>query len=342
MPDWLRGLVEKRRQAEKTALRLAAIVDSSSDAILGKTLDGSITSWNEGAERLLGYTATEMIGRSVRSLIPPSRQSEEHDILAAIPTGERIDHYETVRLHKNGRAIDVSVTISPIRDPDGHVSGASSIVRDITERKKHEEQIELLLREVNHRAKNLLGLVQAIAAQTTAADRDDFIARFKERLQALAAGQDLLVQSQWRGVEMADLVRSQLAHFKDLLGGRITLEGPSLRVSAGAAQALGMALHELLTNAAKYGALSNDAGRVAITWGIGEDRARGTYFHLSWGESGGPPVSAPARHGFGTTVVGQIPRVQLEAEVAHEYARAGVSWRLVCRAEKVLELGQTP
>jgi two-component sensor histidine kinase len=146
---------------------------------------------------------------------------------------------------------------------------------------------------------------------------------------ALVTSQDLLVQSQWRGVEMADLVRSQLVHFKDLLGGRITLQGPPLPVSAEAAQPLGMSLHELLTNAAKYGALSNDAGRVAITWGMSEDRARGTYFHLSWVETGGPPVSAPARQGFGTTIVEQIPRVQLEAEVAHDYARAGVSWRLV-------------
>jgi two-component sensor histidine kinase len=231
----------------------------------------------------------------------------------------------------------VSVTISPIRDPDGHVSGASSIVRDITERKKHEEQIELLLREVNHRAKNLLGLVQAIASQTIAADRDDFIARFTERLQALAASQDLLVQSQWRGVEMADLVRSQLAHFKDLMGGRITLEGPAVRVSAEAAQSLGMALHELLTNAAKYGALSGDAGRVTITWRMSEDRVRGKRFHLSWIESGGPPVTAPTRHGFGTAVVEQIPQMQLEAEVAHDYTPRGVSWRIVCPAEKVLD-----
>jgi PAS domain S-box-containing protein len=239
--------VGQRRRAEEIALRLAAIVDSSSDAILGKTLDGSITSWNEGAERLLGHTAAEMIGRSVRCLIPPSRQSEEDDSLASIATGKRITHYETARLHKDGRAIDVSVTISPIRDPDGRVIGASSIVRDITEHKEHEEQIQLLLREVNHRAKNLLGVVHAMVSQTTAADRDDFIARFKERLQALAASQDLLVQSQWRGVELADLVRSQLALFKDLIGGRITLHGPRLRISASAAQSLCMALHELLT-----------------------------------------------------------------------------------------------
>jgi PAS domain S-box-containing protein len=329
--------VERRRQAEQTALRLAAIVASSSDAILGKTLDGSITSWNEGAERLLGYPASEMLGRSGRCLIPASRQSEEDDSLASIATGEHVSQYETVRLHKDGRAIDVSVTISPIRDPDGRVSGASSIVRDITERKRHEEQIELLLREVNHRAKNLLGLVQAIASQTTAPDRDDFIARFKERLQALAASQDLLVQSQWRGVDMADLVRSQLAHFNDLMGDRITVEGPPVRVSAGAAQVLSMALHELLTNAAKYGALSNDAGRVKVTWGMSEDRAGGKRFQLGWVESGGPPVTAPARHGFGTTLVEQIPHVQLEADVAHDYTPAGVSWRLICPLEKILE-----
>src|SRR5208337_1661953 len=156
-------------------------------------------------------------------------------------------------------------------DAAGRPTNIIVLVTDITERKRYEEQIRLLLHEVNHRAKNMLALVQAVARQTVATRPDDFIARFGERIQALAAAQDLLVRSEWKGVDLGELVHSQLAHFKDLAGTRIALTGPPLLISASAAQTIGMALHELATNAGKYGALTTRDGRVEVEWSL--DRA---------------------------------------------------------------------
>jgi two-component sensor histidine kinase len=139
-------------------------------------------------------------------------------------------------------------------------------MEDISAQKAYEEQIRLLMREANHRAKNILSIVQAIARQTTAREPEDFIRRFTERLQALSANQDLLVRNEWHGVDVEDLARAQLAHFADLVGSRIATHGPKLRLNAAAAQAIGLAMHELATNAGKYGALSTGKGRVDVGW----------------------------------------------------------------------------
>src|SRR5262249_10816826 len=154
---------------------------------------------------------------------------------------------------------------------------------------------QLLMREVNHRAKNMLSLVQAIARQTAAREPEDFIGCFTERIQALAANQDLLIRNEWKGVDVEDLVRAQLAPFADRVGSRIAVDGPKLRLSATAAQAIGLTLHELATNAGKYGALSTDRGCVDICWGAG-----GNVFAMSWTERDGLPVSPPERRGFGS------------------------------------------
>jgi two-component sensor histidine kinase len=177
------------------------------------------------------------------------------------------------------------------------------IAQDVTEQKAHEEQVRLLMREVNHRAKNMLSLVQPVARQTAAREPEDFIGRFTERIQALAANQDLLVRNEWQGVDVKDLVRAQLAHFADLVGSRIAVDGPRLRLNAAAAQAIGLALHELATNAGKYGALWMDAGRVDVRC-----RLDGHVFAMNWIESNGPPVSPLERLGFGSTVVDSVEK----------------------------------
>ena len=148
--------------------RLAAIVQFSDDAIISKDLDGIITSWNKGAERLFGYSAEDTIGKSIAILIPPERHHEEHTILGRIRRGDRIEHYETVRQHKDGSLIDVSLTISPMRDAEGKIVGASKIARDITERRRSEAQMSILAREAEHRAKNLLANVKAIVGLSQA------------------------------------------------------------------------------------------------------------------------------------------------------------------------------
>ncbi len=212
---------------------------------------------------------------------------------------------------------------------------------DITERKLNEDHIRSLMREVNHRSKNILALAQAIARQTFTTKPDEFIERFGERLELLAANHDLLVKNEWKGVRLDDLVRSQLAHFKDLLGARIIVKGAPLIVSASAAQALGMALHELATNAGKYGALSNNAGRVEISWSADQAGEAEAYFEMSWIESGGPPVELPHGAGFGSTVTGPMLESSLDAHAELDYAASGVVWRMRCPVENVLK-GSAP
>src|SRR5215510_2606418 len=182
-----------------------------------------------------------------------------------------------------------------LRDAAGRPESIIALATNVTERKKNEECIALLMREVNHRSKNLLMLVQAIARQTNAPE--DFLHHFDERIQALAAGDDLLVKNEWKGVDFEDLARSQLAHVIDPTGARIRLSGPPILVSASAAQTLGMALHELATNAGKYGALSNQTGRVALFWNIKESPSGGL-FTVDWREADGPPVTEPSHSGF--------------------------------------------
>jgi two-component sensor histidine kinase/PAS domain-containing protein len=207
-------------------------------------------------------------------------------------------------------------------------------VADITERKEHEEQVQLLMREVNHRAKNMLSVVDAIAHQTASKNPDDFIKRFSDRIQALSANQDLLVRSDWAGVDVEDLTRAQLAHFADLVGSRIVVDGPKLRLKPASAQAIGLALHELATNAGKYGALSTNGGRVAVCWGIDAET-----LSMSWTESDGPTVSAPKRRGFGTMVMESMAERSMNGKVDLDYAPSGLTWRLTCPAADALESG---
>jgi PAS domain S-box-containing protein len=457
--------ITSRVLAERAASHLAAVVESSDDAILSIDLKGIIGTFNQAAKQLFGYTAEEVIGKPVTMLIPPDRQHEEPEILSRIGRGERVHHFETVRRRKDGTLIDISLTVSPVKDDQGKIIGASRIGRDIThrklaeaklreserrfremiaelpaavltvdgegrlthynragldlagrvprlsidrwcigwrlyhadgtampyeespmavairtgrslqgaemiverpdgvrklvtsyptvmrnekghivgglnilfditERKRNEERITLLLNEVDHRSKNILSVVRAIAKQTAISTPDQFLTRFSERLQTLAASHDLLVRSRWQGVEIFDLIRTQLAHFEDLLGSRIKLDGPSFQLSVTAAQTLGMIVHELATNAAKYGALSNDLGQVKVCWDAPSD-----VFTISWTERGGPNVVAPNRHGFGSIVVKTMAESSLDGDVDLDFAPTGVRWRVVCPLSSVCSTG---
>jgi PAS domain S-box-containing protein len=293
--------VTERRQAEIDAARLAAIVASSDDAIVSKTLDGVVTSWNGGATRIFGYEPEEMIGQPIIRIIPPELLAEEEDILARIRRGERVDHFDTVRVRKDGRRISVSLTISPILAPGGAVIGASKVARDITERRQSEELQALLVRELNHRVKNTLATIQAIARQSLRAAPDPaaFVASFTGRIQALSRAHDLLVQGRMRGAELADLVREQV----DLGSGdpRIAWSGPAVTLDSRVAVQMALVLHELATNARKYGALAVPTGRLAIRWTTVASKQR--ELRLEWTESGVPSVAVPSSAGFGTTLI---------------------------------------
>lgn len=227
--------------------------------------------------------------------------------------------------------------VSLLRDSAGRPANILALVTDITERKRQEDQITLLMREVNHRSKNMLTVVQAVARQTVAANPEDFLDRFGKRVEALAASQDLLVKNAWMGADFGDLVRSQLAHFEDLICTRIKLQGPPLFVSAAAAQAIGMVLHELATNAGKYGALANANSRVGIEWGLERANAGAPTFVLSWREQGVHPITAPCKRGFGSAVICEMAELSLDAKVELDFPATGLIWRLQCPAAQVLE-----
>lgn len=297
--------VTERHKMER---HLAAIVASSDDAIISKSLDGTIRSWNAGAERIFGYTADEMIGHQILKIIPPELHEEEFEILARLRRGERIEHFETVRVAKDGRRVDISLTVSPVRGSLGDVVGASKVARDITERKRNEALQQLLIGELNHRVKNTLATVQAIAAQTVrrASSPAEFAVSFNGRLQSLARTHDLLTHSSWAGADLASLVRDQVV-LGGPEGGRVALAGPHVFLEPQAALHLALVLHELGTNARKHGALSLPHGRVSLHWEVrtlsDAGAAANRELRLHWQESGGPPVSVPSSHGFGTTLI---------------------------------------
>ena len=293
----------QRGRAEDDVRRLASIIENSDDAIVSKDLDGTITSWNSGAERLFGYSAAEAIGRPVTMLMPPDRIDEEPGIIARIRRGERIEHYDTVRRRKDGTLIDISLSVSPVKDASGRIIGASKIARDITDRKRAEQQQQLLVGEIKHRIKNTLATVQAIARQTMRGAPEEEREAFNARLMALADAHDLLTLERWNRAALRDVVDRALKPFQQRHNARILVQGPDdVWVDAQKSSLLTMALHELATNAVKYGSLSNHYGIVRLQWEVlaEEDVQRA---RISWREIGGPLVIAPERKGFGSFLI---------------------------------------
>jgi PAS domain S-box-containing protein len=436
----------------------AAIIENSLDAIVSKDLDGIVQSWNPAAERILGWSAGDMIGTSILAVIPADLHEEEDRILERIRAGAVVPRFETKRLHKDGRLVPLEVTISPVRDRLGNVVGASKIAGDISEtvelrarladserqfrmlannipqlawiagadgsifwynerwynytgttldqmfgwgwtsvhhpdhvervksriqrswdtgvewedtfplkgadgnyrwflsrakplldddgnvwrwfgtntdithQRESEETIRLLMGELNHRAKNMITVVQALVSRT--ADRQ-FSDALVLRLQALGRNQDMLAGRDWRGAPIGELIVSQLAAVSDLLGSRITLTGDlDLSLSPNACETIGLAIHELATNATKYGALSLPTGRIAISCSIVEQDGTDK-LQIQWDELDGPAVSAPARTGFGTIMIDRNPRLSLGAEVEYGFPQGGFFWKLTAPLDAV-------
>jgi len=303
---------------------LAAIVESSEDAIVSKDLNGIIQSWNNAAERMFGYSAEEIIGRPVLTLIPEERHHEEDAILGRIRRGDRVEHFETVRQHKDGSLLDVSITVSPIRDASGKVVGASKIARDIREKKRGDAARELLLNEIKHRVKNTLGTVQAIVSQTFRSAAPEEHQAFVARLLALSEAHDLLTQKNWVSVSAKEVIDRALRPFRNGGQHRITFSGPDVELTPNKALLIGMVFHELGTNAMKYGALSTDQGTVQLTWT--EDAGAVRALAFLWTEAGGPPVTPPTRRGFGTRMIERALKADKGTSTL-EFEPAG----LICR-----------
>lgn len=452
------GEGRKRSKSLLAEAHLSAIIQSSDDAIVSKDLTGTVVSWNPAAERIFGWSESEMIGQSIRRLITADRYHEEDEILRLIALGKRVPTFETWRLRKDGEQIRVAVTVSPIHDPDGKVIGASNVARDIsishavqvdlrrsethlrmladnisqlawiadhtgwlfwynsrwyeysgtnfeemqgwgwqkihhpdhvervttqfaaaiaagidwedtfpllgadgqfrwflsrakpirdehgkieywfgtntdiTELLEKEQQIRVLMMEVNHRSKNMLAVVQALARRSAQHD-PEFLSRFEKRIGSLAANQDLLIRRGWSQIPVEELVEAQLEFLGKEAREQVRSGGPSADLSPRCAEIIGMALHELATNALKYGALSQKSGWVELGWSVADDR-----FSIHWTERGGPVVTTPARSGFGTTLVREIPARSLKGNVAFEFLPSGVTWRLECDAAMARDL----
>jgi PAS domain S-box-containing protein len=320
-----------RGRESLAAQHYQAIIESSDDAILSKDLNGVILSWNRGAERLFGFTANEAIGKPVTIIIPRDRLDEEPTILKKIHCGERIEHFETVRQRKDGSFVDISLTISPIRNAGGKIVGASKIARDITELNKAREQQRLLLREMSHRVKNLFALSGSIVGLSarSAKSPHELAESTRARLSALARAHALTFSDGFgdaarQPTTLQSLVRTIVAPFDEPAHPRIAISGIDADVSGSAVTSLALLLHEFATNAAKYGALSTDTGSVKVVF-AGEDD--GILVH--WTERGGPPVAAPnGGLGFGAVLSKIAVSDQLGGEIVRDWRPDGLAIRM--------------
>lgn len=317
--------ITEQQRAQALESQLAAIVASSHDAILSTDLDMNILSWNDGAEQLYGYRAEEIVGQKVTVLLPSDRAEEESDILKKISQGLRVAPHETVRLHKNGGHLDVQLTVSPVLDGLGKIIGASKTAHDISDKKKAEHLQKAILGEMKHRIKNVLATVQALARQTFREEsQQSGYEAFEARLSAMARTHDILTADGWQSAELTRIVEQSLLPFGPE---NFVIKGPLIIVSSRAAVAFSLGLHELATNAAKYGALSISNGKVEVNWSINAPQSEMFEFH--WIEKGGPPVTSPQRRGFGSKLIEIVLASEVNGTVAIHYDIQGCSCHLI-------------
>lgn len=224
-------------------------------------------------------------------------------------------------------------------DAHGEIAGMTGITFDITERKQADEHLQFIMRELSHRTKNLLAVVQAMAWQSSQGtkDIDEFLERFTRRIESLRRSHDLLVRREWEGVVLVDLVRGQLSPFLDSEATRLAVSGPHLLVRPAGAEDLGLVLHELATNASKYGALSVPGGTIAVDWQLSTASEGAAMLRMTWREHGGPPVTPPRRTGFGTAVIRDMLAMTHKARINLDYAAQGLRWEMEVAASRILD-----
>nr|WP_246665192.1 PAS domain S-box protein [Neorhizobium sp. P12A] len=321
--------ISARKSAQEAERLLASIIASSNDAILSIDLNMTITNWNAAAEKLYGYSPDEAVGKSVLMLVPEERRDEEPEIIRKVSAGRIVEPYETQRRTKDGRLVDVQLSVSPIYDSNGKTIGASKMAQDITARKEAERLQTVLTGELNHRVKNAFSTVIAIARQTL--DRDgtgpDQVTAFQDRLVSMAKAHDLLTHRDWQRADLGELVSQVLEPYPPE---RFDIEGCAVLLPQKAVVSFSLAIHELATNAAKYGALSIPQGKVSISWSFEENIAR---LRFKWVERDGPTVQSPTRKGFGSLLVERLLAAELNGRSTISYNPAGV----ICEIEAILD-----
>lgn len=324
------------RSLESEQRRLSAQLDTALQRYETALRSSRVTIFTQDRElrytsvsgKFLGLSTQDVVGRTDTELLPAGpRESVASLKKAVLDNGVA----QGAEVHIVGEGIDCwfDLHIEPLRDMRGGIIGVTGAAVDITERKETEAHLRLLMREITHRSKNLLAVIQGMARQTArhAGSIEGFLEQFGARVQALATSHDLLVMESWHGVSLHDLVRSQLAPYMDRYGSQLAFDGPSVLLKPEAAQSLGLALYELASNAAKYGALATPAGRISILWERQPAEA-GSGMELVWKESGGSPVAQPTRRGFGTLVIERHLARSLDAEVEYAFSPAGVCCRV--------------
>ena len=321
------NLLRTRFARYETALRASHVTVFTQDCDL-RYLSISNPMFGRSVDDIRGHTDEEILpADSGAEIIALKRES--------IATGEAKRAEFALTDGPGARWHDLHV--EPLRNESGGIVGLTGASVDVTERKEAEAHLRLLLRELTHRSKNLLAVIQAMARQTArhAGSIDAFLSQFAARLQALAASHDLLIRESWYGASLGELVRSQLAVYIERSGGQIVFEGPKVALKPEAAQNLGLALHELATNAEKFGALAVPEGRVSISWGrdvTGDENS----VALDWLEQFGPKVKARRKRGFGSMVIERNLVRALEAEVNLDFAPDGVRCHIVIPASQIL------
>jgi two-component system, chemotaxis family, CheB/CheR fusion protein len=315
--------ISERKNLDKARAHLAAIVESSEDAIISHDLDGLITSWNTGAQKIYGYMAAEIIGEPMSALLAPEQIDEWPASLARLRNGEPITNFDISRTTKSGHTIHLSLMISPIRDENGKIVGASAVARDIAERKAAEERALLLMAELDHRVKNILAVVSAVVSQTLRSGGlpETVSAEIEGRVMAIARAHNLLTQHGGTQGSLRDLIATEVYPYEHV--NNITLSGADIVLTSNASLTLALAVHELATNAAKYGALSVAGGQLSVSWRILDEHTP-RQLEIEWRETGGPPVSPPSRRGFGTRLI-EVGLIRgLGATVDRTFAETGV------------------
>jgi PAS domain S-box-containing protein len=329
LPDGANAAAGGRADQEIELLRAAVEAVGEAIVITGPELDPPgprIEYVNAGFTRVTGYAPEEVVGRTPRILQGPNTDRAVLDRLrAALEAGQPV-RSEAVNYRKDGTEFTIEWLITPVFDGDGRVSHWVSAQRDVTERKRAEARQRRLLDELNHRVNNTLAAVQSVAAQTLRATPGSEAAQaaLLGRLFALSRAHDVLARGYWAGAPLRDLAEGQLAPHRGGNPGRVEAAGPQVWLRPGAAVALGMALHELATNAAAHGALSVPGGRVRLDWSVGA-AAGGKRLRLRWAERGGPPVPGPpARRGFGSRLIERGLAQELQAETGLLFEDSGL------------------
>ncbi|EJT00948.1 HWE histidine kinase domain-containing protein [Rhizobium sp. CCGE 510] len=314
---------------------LEAILQSAIEyAIIAVDLDCLVTTWNEGARRILGWEENEIVGQPMAVIFTPEDREAgvpQREMAAALTEGHGDD--ERWHIRKDGSLFWASGQMMALRSDDGELEGFLKILRDRTEQRDNEERQRILMHELSHRIKNTLAVVQAITNQTfrSAVSMEEAEQSISARINAYANAHDILLQKNWLSATMNAIVEATALNL-GLGSNRIKATGPAVNLAPQAALSFSLVLHELVTNATKYGALSVDTGSIEIEWSVrqnaGDDR-----FDLSWHERGGPVVEAPKRKGFGSRLINSS--LSAFGDVSIDYAETGLTLRLDASLQKL-------